>query len=126
VLFRARSEDTAVLVEDDGARSTGADVNAEDWNTASFLSHTCARRFFRHAFVERRITFGSQLNKVTLLHLVNVHGGHLRPLEWACQRGAHEGVGMDARLTSGGVEHTMPSPKFISSRWNWHGQEVKP
>jgi len=36
VLFCARSEDTAVLVENDGARSTGADVNAEDGNTASF------------------------------------------------------------------------------------------
>ena len=126
MLFRARSEDAAVLVENDGARSTGADVNAEDWNAASFLSHTRARRRSLHTFVERRITFGSKLNKVMLLRLVNVHSGHLRPLEWACQRGAHEGVGIDVRLTSGGAEHTMPSPKFISSRWNWHGQEVKP
>jgi hypothetical protein len=69
-----------VFVEDDGARSAGADVDAESWNAASLLSHTCAKRFFRHSFVERRIIFRGQVNKATSMRFVNVHAGHLRPL----------------------------------------------
>jgi hypothetical protein len=48
VLFRAGGEDGAVFVDDDGPRSAGADVDAEDWNTASFLNQTCAK-FAREA-----------------------------------------------------------------------------
>jgi hypothetical protein len=36
VLFGARGEDRASPVEDNGAGSAGADVDAEDRNTASF------------------------------------------------------------------------------------------
>jgi hypothetical protein len=43
VFFRARGEDGAVFIKDDGAGPAGADVDAEDWNTASFYSETCAR-----------------------------------------------------------------------------------
>jgi len=35
VLFRARSEDGAVVVKDYGARSACSDIDAEDRNTAS-------------------------------------------------------------------------------------------
>jgi hypothetical protein len=101
-----------VFVEDDGARSAGADVDAESRNADSLLSHTYAKRFFRHSFVERRIVFTGQVNKATSMRFVNIHGGHLRPLEWACQRGADEGASTDARLTSGRVEHRMPARKF--------------
>ena len=36
VLFRARREDRAVLIKDYGAGSTSSDIDAKDWNTASF------------------------------------------------------------------------------------------
>jgi hypothetical protein len=43
VLFRARRQDRAVFVEEDGAGSAGSDVDAEDGDTASFLSQSRAR-----------------------------------------------------------------------------------
>jgi len=42
VLSGARGEDRAVFVEDDGAGSAGSDVDAEDWNTPSYLRETHA------------------------------------------------------------------------------------
>jgi hypothetical protein len=35
VFFRARGEDCAEFIKDDGAGSAGSDVDAEDWNAAS-------------------------------------------------------------------------------------------
>jgi hypothetical protein len=45
VIFRARGEDCAEFIEDDGARSAGSNVDAKDWNTASFLSNTSLHDF---------------------------------------------------------------------------------
>jgi hypothetical protein len=64
VFFRARGKDCAVFVEDDGAGSAGSDVDAENWNAASFLSKTCTRQFFRHPFDEGRIIFRIQAKKL--------------------------------------------------------------
>ena len=114
VLFRARRKDRAVFVEDDGTGSAGSDVDAEDGNTASFLSQSCAR-LARDAvsdtrLVRERIRSRNQ-SKAALSGCVNVHGGHLRPVGWACQRGAEENVRVTARLTSRRAEHRMRTPK---------------
>jgi len=81
-----------MFIEDDGASSAGSDIDAEDWNTASFLRETCPRRYFRHACDVRRIIFRSQRKKAALLGFVNVHGGHLRPAGRTCQRDAEENL----------------------------------
>jgi hypothetical protein len=111
VLFRARGEDCAVLVEDCGAGSACADVDTEDWNIASCLQNTCAKSCFRHPHDEGRIISRNQVKKAALLSSVNVHGAHLRPGAWACQRAGRKDAGTATRLTSHSTEHTMPAPK---------------
>ena len=115
VLFRARRKNRAVFVEEDGAGSAGSDVDAEDGDTASFLSPTCTRRA-RDAvsdtrLVRERISSRNQA-KAALSGCVNVHGGHLRPVGWACQRGAEGNIRVTARLTSRTDEHRMRAPKL--------------
>jgi hypothetical protein len=77
VLFRARRKDRAVFFEEDGAGSAGSDVDAEDGDTASFLSQSCAR-VARDAvsdsrLVRERISSRKQA-KPALSGCVNVHG----------------------------------------------------
>jgi hypothetical protein len=93
VLFRARRKDRAVFVEEDGAGSAGSDVDAEDGDTASLFTKTCARlardatsdtRLLRRELVREPVKSGAPMGSV------NVHGGHLRPVGWACQRGAEQ------------------------------------
>ena len=116
VLFRARGEDCAVLVEDYGAGTACAYVDTEDRNTASFLQKTCPNSCFRHPHDEGRIISRNQEKRAEQLGSVNVHGAHLRPGAWACQRGGGRGgrkdAGPAARLTSHSTEHTMPAPKL--------------
>jgi len=87
VLFRARGEDCAVLVKDYGAGSACAYVDAEDWNTASCLQKTCPNSCFRHPHDEGRNISRNQAKKAVQLGSVTVHGAHLKPGAWACQRG---------------------------------------
>lgn len=112
VLFRARGEDCAVLVEDYGAGSACAYVDTEDRNTASFLQKTCPKSCFRHPHDEVRIISRNPAKKAAQLGSVNVHGAHLRPGAWACQRASRKDAGPATRLTSYGTEHTMPAPKL--------------
>jgi hypothetical protein len=90
-----------VFVEDDGAGSAGSDVDAEDGDTASFLSQSCARLVLDAVsdtrLVRERISSRNQA-KAALSGCVNVHGGHLKPLGWACQRGAEENVRVTAPI----------------------------
>ena len=112
VLFRARGEDCAVLVEDYGAGSACADVDTEDRNTASFLQKTCPNSCFRHPHDEERIISRNQAKRAEQLGSVNVHGAHLRPGAWACQRANRKDGDPATRLTSHSTEHTMPAPKL--------------
>jgi hypothetical protein len=117
VLFRARGENRAVFVQNDGAGSARSDIDTKDGNTASFRRTTYARcppeREFRRRFGEES-TNTRVPRKAALLCSVNVHGGHLRPAVRACQRSEQEIVSsLAARLTSRGLEHTMPASKFL-------------
>ena len=112
VLFRARGEDCAVLVEDYGAGSACADVDTEDWDTASFLHKTCAKSCFRHAVDGGKTIIRNRAKKAAQPGFVNVHGAHLRPAARACQRAMRKDAGRATRLTSPGTEHTMPAPKL--------------
>jgi hypothetical protein len=58
VLFRARSEDGAALIENYGAGSAGSNIDAEDWNTTSFLHKTCQRQV-RAPFVDGELRQGT-------------------------------------------------------------------
>jgi hypothetical protein len=79
VLFRARSENRAVVVEDDSARSACSDVDAEDWNTASLLYELATQTCYA-------ILLDRTWRKMAPADSVNVHGRHLRLAAGACQR----------------------------------------
>ena len=107
-----------MFVEEDGAGSAGSDVDAEDGDTASYLSQSRARlardTVSDTRLVRERNSLRNQA-KPALSGCVNVHGGHLRPGGWACQRGAEENIRVAARLTSHTDEHRMRAPKVYSS-----------
>lgn len=64
VLFRARGEHCTVFIENESARSAGSDVDAEDWNTASFLRETCRRCCLLRPFGEEKNSSRNQTIKV--------------------------------------------------------------
>jgi hypothetical protein len=55
VLFRARGENYAVLVEDYSAGSACAYVDTENWDTASFLQKIWPNSCFRRLIMRRKL-----------------------------------------------------------------------
>jgi hypothetical protein len=90
VFFHARGEDGAVLVEDDGAGSASSDVDAESWDTASFLRRTYAKFLVRMPFGERKRTRESRQRRCAIRFRERSRC-HLRLGALPCQRGAEEG-----------------------------------